>query len=73
MNVDLGRMGATFPKSIDLKAGSGRGTRRLKQNVGEQILLSLFTILGGGDALCTCKDLVEVVGIAKAAVAGHFF
>ena len=47
--------------------------KRLKQNVDEQILLSLFAVLGGGDAFGTRKDLVEVVGIAKAAGTGHRF
>ena len=54
-------------------SGSERVTRRLKQNVDEQILLSLFAVLGGGDAFRARKDLVEVIGIAKAAVAGHRF
>lgn len=53
--------------------GSERVTKRLKQNVDEQILLSLFAVLGGGDAFGTRKDLVEVVGIAKAAGTGHRF
>ena len=54
-------------------SGSERVTKRLKQNVDEQILLSLFAVLGGGDAFGTRKDLVEVIGIAKAAGAGHRF
>ena len=37
------------------------------------ILLSLFAVLGRGDAFGTRKDLVEVVGVAKAAFAGHRF
>ncbi len=52
---------------------SERVTKRLKQNVDEQILLSLFAVLGGGDAFGARKDLVEVIGIAKAAGAGHRF
>ena len=53
--------------------GSERVTKRLKQNVDEQILLSLFAVLGGGDAFGARKDLVEVIGIAKAAGTGHRF
>ena len=54
-------------------SGSGRVTKRLKQNVDEQILLSFFAVLDGGDAFGARKDLVEVIGIAKAAGAGHRF
>ena len=73
-----------YPKSLGLKvesiwlsmcnsSGSERVTKRLKQNVDEQILLLLFAVLGGGDAFGARKDLVEVIDIAKAAGAGHRF
>ena len=44
-----------------------------RKYANQRCLLSLFTVLGGGDALSAPKDLMEVVGIAKAAVAGHYF
>lgn len=52
----------------------GRWAARMSQKYANQwCLLSLFTVLGGGDSLGAREDLVEVVGIAKATVAGHCF